>query len=95
MSVRRTCTALPVQLNLRVKRTFALENWSGMLAIPLLGSPVTLAKPRTAPLVQRCWATLGLWIRSPTAKADPPSAKNSATSAIAVPGVNERRLRLM
>src|SRR6187455_2184631 len=47
--------------------------------------------PRTAPFAQRCCATDGAWIRSPTANAEPPNAKKRAMRAIAVPGVIERR----
>ena len=88
--------ALPVQLKRREKRLPALVNESGMLAMPCAGFPVTVAMPRTAPFEHRCCATEGLCIRSPTANAEPPRAKNNATSAIAVPGVTEKcRARLM
>src|SRR4026208_335004 len=79
--VRRTWIAFPAQLNRRENRFGAAENWSGRFAMPLLGSPVTAATPRTAPFVQRCCTADEACTRSPTAKAEPPRAPTRATGA--------------
>src|SRR6266508_6121384 len=87
---RRTWTAPPLQLNFLAKAAGFGVNASGRFAIPLFGSPVTTATALTAPSAHRaCGATAAV-----TAKAEPPSAKKSASSAIAVEGHGRKRRNL-